>query len=409
MATARTKALGSFTFLATFGLYSAVAAFLLMLGLLSAMAAWFDPVRSAIEAGTGGSVFGTLSRALLQASSLTLAPSQVAIDYALSLLNFALAFFLVLRRPDDKVVRLLGFAMVGTAASFNLQAHTVYDAFAPFQYFVVITFLHFVFHAVSAATYLHALLAFPNGSKLSRREGLFVKIVYFLVAEEIGLGVLFFGTGRVEPVPPIIIALVNLLFGIRGKIGAAKIGPIIQADTVFFILFFGLVMPLVAFATQFRRYRIATSQVEREQRKLLAWALFTISTLALVLFTAVLASSAVSAGGFTTESLEGIENFGASVFFPVFSLIPITLVFAILRYRLFQIEVVLSRGLVYAPLTAITAGIFAALSTLVSRILLAVTGERSDIATVIAALVAAAAFAPIRLRLQKIVDKHLKQ
>ena len=409
MPSSTTSASGSFRFLFAFGLYSAVAAFLLTLGLVSAAAAWFGPVRAAVEASTGSSNFGILSQALLQSSSLTLAPYQVAIDYTISVLNFGLAIFLIRKRPADKVVRLLGFAMVGTAAAFNLQAHSVYDAFASFGYLAVITFLHFLFHTVSAVTYLHALIAFPNGTIRSRRASLFIKVMYFLAAEEMVLLVLFLGTDKTWPLPPIIIESFAVLFHVKGGVGGGSIGSIIQADTTLFILLFGLVMPLVAFASQYRHYRTATSQLERDQRKLLAWALMAISTLGVILFTVIFASSVLSPSGFTTESVESIENLGATVFFPVFSLIPVTLTFAILRYRLFQIEVVLGRGLVYLPLTAISAGIFAALSTLFQRFLLALTGATSDFAAVIAALIAAAAFAPIRLRLQKFVDKHFKE
>ena len=86
------------------------------------------------------------------------------LDYLLSGVNLGLGVFLVWRRPQDGVARLLGLAMVGTAAAFNLQAHTAFatvDTVAPELHAIVP--IHWVLHAVSGAAYLHALLVFPNG------------------------------------------------------------------------------------------------------------------------------------------------------------------------------------------------------------------------------------------------------
>jgi hypothetical protein len=81
-------------------------------------------------------------------------------------------------------------------------------------------------------------------------------------------------------------------------------------------------------------------------------------------------------------------------------------VIAIRRARLFDIDLVINRTLVYAPLTAILAGVFAALTRILQSLFLALTGAQSDAAVIISALVAAAAFAPIRSYLQRIVDER---
>jgi hypothetical protein len=82
---------------------------------------------------------------------------------------------------------------------------------------------------------------------------------------------------------------------------------------------------------------------------------------------------------------------------------------AILRYRLFDIDLVINRTLVYGPLTAIMAGVFAALSNILQRLFLALTGTQSDLAVIVSALVVAMAFAPIRGRLQDLVDRRFRQ
>jgi hypothetical protein len=84
----------------------------------------------------------------------------------------------------------------------------------------------------------------------------------------------------------------------------------------------------------------------------------------------------------------------------------IALTVAILRYRLFDIDVVINRALVYGTLTALLAGTFAALSIVTQRITLAVTGQQSEVAVVLAALVVTALFQPLRSRIQTFVDRR---
>jgi hypothetical protein len=69
---------------------------------------------------------------------------------------------------------------------------------------------------------------------------------------------------------------------------------------------------------------------------------------------------------------------------------------AILHHRLYDIDLILNRALVYIPLTAILAGLYAAGVALFQRLFVAVTGDRSDGAVVITTLVLAGLFTPVR-------------
>ncbi len=89
-------------------------------------------------------------------------------------------------------------------------------------------------------------------------------------------------------------------------------------------------------------------------------------------------------------------------------LIPLTIGIAILRYRLYDIDIIIHRTLVYVPLTAILAGIFAASITLSQKLFIAVTGKSSDAATVFTTLVVVAAFEPLKTGLQHLVDRRFK-
>ena len=70
---------------------------------------------------------------------------------------------------------------------------------------------------------------------------------------------------------------------------------------------------------------------------------------------------------------------------------PIAIGIAITRYRLFEIDRLINRTLVYGSLTAILAGVFTAAIGLAQRVFVAVTGEKSDAAIVLTTLVVATA------------------
>ena len=88
--------------------------------------------------------------------------------------------------------------------------------------------------------------------------------------------------------------------------------------------------------------------------------------------------------------------------------LPIAAAIAIMRHRLYNIDSLINRALVYIPLTGILGGLYAAGVALFQRIFVAVTGDKSDAAIVLATLVLASLFTPIKNALQTFVDKRFK-
>jgi hypothetical protein len=89
-------------------------------------------------------------------------------------------------------------------------------------------------------------------------------------------------------------------------------------------------------------------------------------------------------------------------------LLPLAAAVAILHHRLYDIDVILNRALVYIPLTGILGGLYAAGVALFQRLFVAITGDRSDGAVVITTLILAGLFTPAKNGLQNFVDRRFK-
>ncbi len=88
------------------------------------------------------------------------------------------------------------------------------------------------------------------------------------------------------------------------------------------------------------------------------------------------------------------------------STIPVAVGIAILRHRLYDIDLLINRTLVYGSLTAILlAGYFGGIVGL-QRLFVALTGERSTLAVVASTLLIAALFNPLRRRIQGFIDRR---
>ena len=87
-------------------------------------------------------------------------------------------------------------------------------------------------------------------------------------------------------------------------------------------------------------------------------------------------------------------------------LVPAAAGIAILRHRLFDIDVVINRTLVYGVLTAVLAAVYFATVVASQYVFRAFTGQESQLAIVASTLAIAALFVPLRRRVQGFVDRR---
>jgi hypothetical protein len=97
---------------------------------------------------------------------------------------------------------------------------------------------------------------------------------------------------------------------------------------------------------------------------------------------------------------------GNTAFFILMLLIPISIAVAILHHRLYDIDIVINRTLVYGTLTALLAGLYFGGVATTQAIFRALTGQESQIAIVASTLVIAALFNPLRRWVQAFVDRR---
>jgi hypothetical protein len=84
---------------------------------------------------------------------------------------------------------------------------------------------------------------------------------------------------------------------------------------------------------------------------------------------------------------------------------PVAMGIAIFRYRLYQIDSLINRTLVYGSLTATLVALYFVVIVVLQRLFVVLTGEKSTLAVVASTLVIAALFNPFRRRIQAVVDR----
>ena len=153
---------------------------------------------------------------------------------------------------------------------------------------------------------------------------------------------------------------------------------------------------------QLYRYHSVSSRTERQQTK---WIVFGVTVTYLIEFGYVLCSGFFPSF-FSTGSLPGIILTPISNVVPI--LIPLSFGFAILRSRLWEIDIIIHRTLVYGTLTVLLAIVYFSgvigLQSLVHRL----TGQVLDSPLVIVGftLLIAALFQPLRHRIQNTIDRR---
>jgi hypothetical protein len=164
---------------------------------------------------------------------------------------------------------------------------------------------------------------------------------------------------------------------------------------VFFVL--GAACWLVSLAAQLLSYRGSSG----ERRQQLKW-LMSGSAVAFTGIVAVLTSSGLTSSGLT---FSGGASVGDVIALSWFAAVPLSIGVAVLRYRLFDIDRIISRTLAYAIVTGLLVGVYAGLVLLATQVF----RFRTPVAVAASTLAAAALFNPVRQRVQRAVDRRFNR
>jgi hypothetical protein len=151
---------------------------------------------------------------------------------------------------------------------------------------------------------------------------------------------------------------------------------------------------------QIYRYRVVSTPIERQQTK---WALVGFATPVAVIATLIAATLLFAALGTSTSPI-------ALLYPDVGFLLPIGMAigfgFAMMRSRLWEIDALINRALIYGALTLILTTAYAGLVIGLQTSLHGVIGQDNSVAIVISTLAIAALVLPLRQRLQTFIDRR---
>jgi hypothetical protein len=222
-------------------------------------------------------------------------------------------------------------------------------------------------------------LLFPDGRLPSPRWRFVAWVTAVVIA--ISLTISIFTPGPLSQLP-----------SIDNPLGLEALAPLMDILNQLFILLFICVS--ACFVSIFIRYRNAGQSV-RQQIK---W----VGYLGVLMAALYLVTEIVRQLWGDTLALNILDNAGTIAFIAF----PVGIGIAILRHRLWDIDVIIRKTLVYAVLTGLLGLVYFGGLTLVGSLLSAISGQQSAIAIVISTLAIAALFNPLRRRVQEFIDRR---
>jgi hypothetical protein len=194
------------------------------------------------------------------------------------------------------------------------------------------------------------------------------------------------------------------LEGVRNPFGLEGAPWLVDAGIVLLLLFVTCI--LASAVSLVSRYRRSGGEV-REQIKWIALAGAFVGLLAFLITTLglLIVPEAMSGSGGSLPSWLQVLIYVMNL---SFAGVPVAIGLAILRYRLYAIDLIINRTLVYVTLTATLALVYLGGVAATQRVFRVLTGQEQQpqLAVVISTLVIAALFNPLRRRIQRFIDRR---
>jgi hypothetical protein len=291
-----------------------------------------------------------------------------------------LGALIVSRRPGNVIGWIFCAAGLGGGIQFLFGQYATVALLAPdlgFAGGAVAAWLSMVMQFSVVAAGLFLILLFPTGTLLSPRW----RVVEWIAGTSAAAALVSMSLqpGQNESLP-----FAQNPFGIEGA--AWTLGFVEAVGGWIFLLSF--IAGIVSLVLRFLRSR-------GEERLQLKWFVYA-ATLGFVaiLFGSVLAPSALD------------KHIGTLVWTLAPLGLPISAGIAILKYRLYEIDILINRTLVYGTLTVALIALYFSAIVVLQRVFVVFTGQKSTLAVVASTLLIAALFNPLRRRIQSFIDRR---
>jgi hypothetical protein len=291
-------------------------------------------------------------------------------EFLTALVFVSVAFVIFWRRSEEWIALFVATMLLLLPSVLPLVSAVQRAALLPALLLQMLQVMYYVFLTIF-------LFVFPNGHVIPRAAR--VLIVIFLVYAPMTLLV------------PALVFPVSFGAGVTPR----DYLPLGLAMTIY----------LFGFGAQAWRYVRVSTPTQRQQTK---WVVFGLGIF-----------SALATLGITLVAVSPTENGGAinlvpRILAPTLILLailalPISIGFSILRYRLYDIDIIIRRTVTYAIVVALLTVVYFGSVILLQRVFAGIVGDKSEILTVLSTLAIAALFVPLRNRVQNAIDKRFNR
>jgi len=307
------------------------------------------------------------------------------------------SYLLVTRRPDHAISWLLLGITAATAVDRLLDPYSTYAVHGGIGGYGLGTLAASVDEAgwvlpvALSTTFL--ILLFPDGHLPSPRWRWFARIL------GVGIGLLFlltlFNPDVLQNSGVSTLSIAGQRPGLENRLGLSWLWPVQPVwVTLLFLLPMFMVGSAIALVLRFR----GSSGVERLQLRWLVSAAGLVAALAAVALPLGLAFTWTGPRPGWVQLIEALTILS-------FALIPISIGVAILKYRLYDIDVVINKALVYGCLAAFITAVYVAIVVGIGSAIGRSAGRPSLPLSILATAVVAVAFGPVKARVQRLANR----
>jgi hypothetical protein len=214
-----------------------------------------------------------------------------------------------------------------------------------------------------------------------------------------------FPTGRYEPRWTVWVAVALSLFNILQSYSFVLPPSLLELGKRlewFFPIFFIATLASLIVAPYYR-YKYISTPVEKQQIK---WVVF-VTEISILIFAVTALTVLFFENSNPEEDISFITVFVQPLGWMLpFAIIPIVIAASILRYKLFEIDLIIRRTLVYSLLSLLLAFIYLGTVTVLQKLFTKQSGQTSPLTIVLSTLAIAALFNPLRRRIQDFIDRR---